>query len=190
MAADSTALLAYHRAVEGWHEYYLLAGTAAVTLMGLLFVSLSIHLERVTHQSGRHLEAMARDAFSSFLIVLFLSLMMLIPDVARRPLSFSLAAVGFFRGLQTLVRIRVTLAHRPAASQIGPRGVVLRFLFPLLGSPLMVYAGVALLRGAFDDGLPLISMSCVLLLADAARSSYALLMRTTRDGREAGAGPA
>ena len=25
---------------EGWHEFYLLAGTAAVTLVGLLFVAL------------------------------------------------------------------------------------------------------------------------------------------------------
>lgn len=180
MAADSTAVFAFHRAVDGWHEYYLLAGTAAVTLMGLLFVSLSIHLERVTHQSGRHLEAMAREAFSSFLIVLFISMMMLVPDAARRPLGTSLVAFGVFRGAQTLARIRGMLARRPAPSGVGPRGVVLRFAFPLFGSLLMVYAGIMLLRGAFDVGLPLLMTACVLLIADATRSAYELLMRSAQ----------
>lgn len=29
--------------LDGWHEFYLMAGTAAVTLVGLLFVSLSFN---------------------------------------------------------------------------------------------------------------------------------------------------
>jgi len=179
--ADSLAVEAFHHAVESWHEYYLLAGTAAVTLMGLLFVSLSIHLERVTHESGRHLEAMARGAFASFLIVLFVSLMMLTPAVARRPLSVSLFAIGLFRGLQTLVRLRAVVRATSALTRFSLRTVVLRFAFSLIGSGMMVGAGLFLGRGAVEEGLSLIMVSCVFLLADAAKSSYELLVRTARE---------
>ena len=34
--------------VERWHDFYLLAGTASVTLAGLLFVALSIHIGELT----------------------------------------------------------------------------------------------------------------------------------------------
>jgi hypothetical protein len=179
--ADSLAVEGFQRAMLGWHEYYLLAGTAAVTLMGLLFVSLSIHIERVAHESGRHLEAMAREAFSSFLIVLFVSLMMLTPAVSRRPLSVSLIALGLFRGLHTLSRVGATLVRGARDTRFPPRTMILRFLFPLFGSALMIWAGASLARQSVEDGLALLMMSCVFLLADAARSSYELLVRTARD---------
>ena len=43
--------------IERWHEFYLLAGTAAVTLVGLLFVSLSFHLEALLHETDTGLQA-------------------------------------------------------------------------------------------------------------------------------------
>jgi hypothetical protein len=35
---------AFTQAVEGWHDFYLMIGTAAATLVGLLFVSLSLNV--------------------------------------------------------------------------------------------------------------------------------------------------
>ena len=34
--------------VEHWHEFYLMTGTAAVTLAGLLFVAISLHVDAAT----------------------------------------------------------------------------------------------------------------------------------------------
>lgn len=74
-AAERTA-----HALEGWHEFYLMAGTAAVTLVGLLFVALSFHLDTLLHEHRAHLLAAARLAFMNFVYVLMLSLFFLIPD--------------------------------------------------------------------------------------------------------------
>jgi hypothetical protein len=68
------------RSLEGWHEFYLMAGTAAVTLVGLLFVALSFHLDAMLHEHRAHLLAAARLAFMNFVYVLMLSLFFLIPD--------------------------------------------------------------------------------------------------------------
>jgi hypothetical protein len=37
---------AFETTVESWHDYYVAAGGAAAVLLGLLFVSLSLHLDR------------------------------------------------------------------------------------------------------------------------------------------------
>ena len=64
----------------GWHEFYLLAGTAAVTLVGLLFVSLSFNLDVLLHESRIHLLAHARSTLLNFTYILVISLGFLIPN--------------------------------------------------------------------------------------------------------------
>ena len=39
--------MSFQTALSGWHDFYILAGTAAATLVGLLFVGLSLHLRIV-----------------------------------------------------------------------------------------------------------------------------------------------
>lgn len=78
-------------AIEGWHEFYLMAGTAAVTLVGLLFVALSFHLDALLHDHHAHLLAAARLAFMNFIFVLMLSLFFLVP--ANSPFMVSIASL-------------------------------------------------------------------------------------------------
>jgi hypothetical protein len=69
--------------LDGWHEFFLMAGTAAVTLAGLLFVALSIHIETLIHDTRQHLLALARAILFSFVMVLTLSLMLARPDAGH-----------------------------------------------------------------------------------------------------------
>ena len=186
--ADALAVEAFNRSVEQWHDYYLLAGTAAATLMGLLFVSLSIHLEKVVDESGAHLEAAAREAFASFLIVLALSLMTLSPTHRTRPLGASLVFLGVFRAALTANRIRKMLSGRGGAPAGERGGRLLRFAFPFAASGFMAWAGIALLRRNAEDGLVGVMLSSLLLIADATRTAYELLVRTARVHRRAGRG--
>lgn len=77
--------------IEHWHEFYLMAGTAAVTLVGLLFVALSFHLDTLLHEKRAHLLAAARLAFMNFIFVLMLSLFFLIPNT--EPFLLGIAAL-------------------------------------------------------------------------------------------------
>ena len=180
--ADSLALHEFRSAIEPWHDYFLLAGTAAATLMGLLFVSLSIHLDKVVDERGAHLEAMAREAFASFVIVLALSLMMLAPQLARRSFGVSLLILAAVRGIITATRMRRTLGAA-ARSSFGGRSTLLRFLFPLGAVAFLAWAGTRFLIKDVEDGLAGIMLACLLLIADATRSAYELLVRTARAGK-------
>ncbi|HEV2105589.1 MAG TPA: hypothetical protein VGU27_07635 [Candidatus Eisenbacteria bacterium] len=93
---------AFARAVQGWHEFYLLAGTAAATLVGLLFVSLSFHLDALLHESKAHLLRASQATFTYFVFVLVMSLMFLIP--AQGPVF-----MGLWVAFDSVVFLGVTL---------------------------------------------------------------------------------
>jgi hypothetical protein len=171
--------------IARWHDYYLLAGTAASTLMGLLFVSLSLHLEAVAEDGKAHLAIIAREAFASFLFVLFFSLLMLSPSIARRPLATSLLAIGVVRLAMIVPAIRHSLADLRRGAAFSRGYVLARSVIPILAYATLGLAGSMLLRGDPDDGLAALMLSIVLLLADAARSSWDLLVRVGRLARGA-----
>ena len=61
---------------ERWHDFYIVAGTAAATLVGLLFVGLSLHLRTVL--SRVEVRSLARVTLANFGFLLFVSLFMVI----------------------------------------------------------------------------------------------------------------
>ena len=64
---------------EAWHDFYLMAGTAAVTLVGLLFVALSLHVAILFQSEHRDFRMLAAEAFQGYLYVLITSLLFLLP---------------------------------------------------------------------------------------------------------------
>jgi hypothetical protein len=70
--------VSYQTAVSGWHDFYILAGTASATLVGLLFVGLSLHLRIVVVSS--EVRSLARVTLANFGTVLFVAMFMVIPE--------------------------------------------------------------------------------------------------------------
>ena len=63
---------------QRWRDFYILAGTAAATLVGLLFVGLSLHLRAVL--SRPEVRSLARVTLANFGLILFVSMFMVIPQ--------------------------------------------------------------------------------------------------------------
>src|SRR5438445_13212406 len=68
----------YPVVASGWHDFYILAGTASATLVGLLFVGLSLHLRIVVTAS--EVRSLARVTLANFGAVLFVALFMVLPQ--------------------------------------------------------------------------------------------------------------
>ena len=117
----------YRTVIQGWHDFYIVAGTVAATLVGLLFVGLSLHLRVVL--SRTEVRSLARVTLSNLGLVLIVSLFMVIPEgisITRTELLFSglvtLALIGpsllsatrsetrTLRGYRLLIRIAFSAA--------------------------------------------------------------------------------
>src|SRR5260370_34631192 len=68
----------YQAVASNLHDFYFLAGTSAATLVGLLFVGLSLHLRTVLAVS--EVRSAARVTLANFGAVLFVCLFMVIAE--------------------------------------------------------------------------------------------------------------
>ena len=80
--------------LEKWHDFFLMSGTAAVTLAGLVFVAISIHVDTLVQAKREHLLDLARMTLLSFTMILVLSLTMLMPYMSVRMVGVQMVILG------------------------------------------------------------------------------------------------
>lgn len=132
---------------EGWGEFYLLVGSAAAVLIGLIFVVVTLMQDkpRSTILTGSKLYMGPTVLKVSFVLVL--SAAALVPEITAREIAIVCAVVavwGMARGVQSIVGIR-RADHdvAPHWSDVWCYGVIPTIIFAML-------AGVA---AAFWNGL-------------------------------------
>ena len=167
---------------EHWHEFYLMAGTAAVTLAGLLFVALSLHLDRLVEESHEHLLALARVTLLSYTFVLFASMFMLVPATSRRQTAIMLGGMAIV-GLGWLIRLTRAARHHDEAG--FSRALMRRRLLPpIIGMLLMLLTAIGLGLGIVEMLYAMVGSMCM-ILGNAAGTSWDLLVQIARHRRAA-----
>lgn len=163
---------------EHWHEFFLMTGTAAVTLAGLLFVAISLHLDTLIHPARAHLLALSRSILMSYVMVLTLSLMMLVPQQPMRPVAVELIAVGvvFF-----IITVRQVRREKALDHPDFPLRVFRRRLMPtMIGYAMVAATGVGMLWLKVPDFLYFLIGALCMLLGNATGASWDLLVRTAK----------
>jgi hypothetical protein len=164
--------------IEHWHEFYLLAGTGAVTLVGLLFVALSFHLDTLLHESKAHLLGAARMAFTSFVYVLMLSLAFLAPDMSPRLLGVFLFILSAFLLGHA---VWVTVAHqRKRDRDVNDRFLRRRYMATGLIAAIAITSAVRFLQQPDVKWFYSFALVVALMLINATTTSWDLLVQVGR----------
>jgi len=172
---------AIHMAV--WHEFFVLAGTGAATLLGLLFVALSVNKDSIAARPL--LRSLARQTFWSFGLVLIVSLLCLAPEraLSLRGLGVSLTlgilAASLFSATahwRTLQESRRSGREASDRSQENQREYLLRVGIYNTGLGCIFLAGVGLWRGSVDSVRWLLP-AILLLGALALNNAWGLVLR-------------
>ncbi|MBV8086977.1 MAG: hypothetical protein JO247_19390 [Chloroflexi bacterium] len=161
--------MTFDQALAGWHDFYMLAGTAGATLLGLLFVAVSLKLDVVKHETAKHIRALAWQTFASFLSVLFVSFTFLIPFVNQPSLGLALAIFG----LIGIVRMAISAPSAVSAGWSFAAGG--RFGLPLAAYCVLLACGIDLVEGSLS-GLYWMVAPILMLLASAAQGAWSLLL--------------
>lgn len=161
----------YQSLVQSWHDFYIVAGTASATLVGLLFVSLSLHLRAVLTRP--EVRGLARATLANFAVVLLVALVLVIPeDAASAGVAFQ--AIGVASML--IIAAPVFAASRSRTRTIPARLLVLRFALSVLGYAGTLAAGVLLTTGAFRAAFASLATAMILLLLTSLRNTWDLLV--------------
>jgi hypothetical protein len=174
----------YRAVIQGWHDFYIVAGTSAATLVGLLFVGLSLHLRVVL--SRDEVRSLARVTLANLGLVLIVSLFLVIPEgrtVARTELLFS--------GIITLGMVVPSLVSAVRSDTRTLRGyrLMIRIAFSALA-----YAGVIISSGfytqrSYRSALSGLVAVIIALVAISLRNSWDLLVSVGEVARESETDP-
>ena len=159
--------------LAGWHDLYVTVGAAAATLVGLLFVGLSLHIRVVV--SHPEVRSLARVTLTDFFVVLLIAICVLQPTDSSAQVAYWLAAIAIVSLVLMVRPLREGLA-RGGARALGLATVTARFgVSGLALAALLVCAALAG-AGRPADTLDLLLVVVVALLVVSVRNTWDLLV--------------
>jgi membrane protein CcdC involved in cytochrome C biogenesis len=165
-----------HLPLEAWSNLYVVASTAAATLVGLLFVVITLTAERRPHTEAKHIRIYLTPTVIYFASVLLLSGALTFPTQSRLSATLCccvLGAAGIFYALSLLWGSR--------------RGVRFRWrgdpwtysLLPAAAFSLIFAGGAAVYASDAGMGLTLVAVGMLALLAIALRNAWSIAVAVT-----------
>ena len=159
------------QALRDWQNFYFMIGSASATLMGLLFVALSVGAGRATPDSIHSVRAFVTPSYSYFFAVLVVAAIMLIPSETFNSLGCLLAVFGLGNIGYTLLQFWRMLQHHQQRQPLDPDHWFWFFLFPLVSYLLVVGSAIGVLNNA-SGYLNGIAVAMLILMVVSLRNAW------------------
>jgi hypothetical protein len=162
--------------VEKWDVFATVVGAAAASLVGLLFVAVSIRIGVIA--KSQELRNRAEQTLALFVTVLFISILLAIPDQSQRLLGVELVALALISGLGHLALDRFARVD-PDTRDASAHAIALLLdaIAPnAFTSVLLLVAGLLLVFGV-DAGLDVLVLPVLAGLAGGVTSAWLLLTK-------------
>jgi hypothetical protein len=170
--------------MQGWLQFYAVAGGASATLLGLLFVAVSINAPASLGDGQESSRRMAEQAFQNYITVILVSLLALYPDISIPTYGRVVVTLSALSAGWAMVRLYLSLA-KPTGEE-SRLAQFRRQATSLIGFAMLLYAAVRMAMGD-NDIHDLFAASTMVLVAAAAVVSWELLLRMAKTERPGGA---
>jgi len=144
--------------LETWHEFYLLIGTAGLTLSGLLFVVVSFGARTVADQANG-VRAFVSPNAVYFTTTLVVAAVFLVPAVPRLLVGW-LLCLGAIASVAYLVSTKVHRRWRE--NKLGALDWIWFVALPVLSYVILLLSGIGMLLQA-DSSMYGLALSVILL---------------------------
>lgn len=152
-----------------WHDFFVTAGTAAAALTGLLFVALSIQLDRVLGHPEHRFRA--RGNFFGLTVVMVMALVVLMPSLSPGWLGVGLIVPNLTAAAVNAWHTRRVLPTFFTGSIIFPLRVAFSYVLILMG----VIGGISVIWGV-GGGLLWPAIEAIGMLLIALLGAWSLLV--------------
>jgi len=177
---------AFADAVASWTNFYMLAGSAAATLIGLIFVAVSLHIDVIAAaRIDSDLRTLAGHTFSNFLLILSFAFTFMVPADTPLGIGGPMLVLGLWQLFRTA---KLWIRFRPA---VGNDGRV--FSFSQLGWNLLipnsicymtvVFLAVQILQGQ-TGSMGWMVLVVIWLMISATKSAWELMLRVAEIKKE------
>jgi hypothetical protein len=161
--------------MQPWFQFYAVIATAAATLLGLLFVSVSLNAAAILGPSHEHARRLAEQAFQNYLTVLLVAVLALYPSTKISEFGPTTLGVTAISAFLALVRFYLALTRRSESRIYAVR----RHLTSLIGFALLITAALGMTFNT-GDHRSLLATALIVLLFSATTVSWELLFRIAK----------
>jgi hypothetical protein len=174
----------FSEGISRWHDFYALVGGAAAGLLGLLFVSVSMHIDLITKSARNEVRILSEQTFLSFIYVLLVSMLFMIPYQNATGLGLPLLAMGVLACLRTVwTALQFWQAGQAPERVLGSGYLLRRFVYPAVSYLGLTFVSLAALRGRSAALLWVLVVVLVLLLS-ATINAWELMLLLAERKRE------
>lgn len=156
--------------IHDWQVFYATIAGASATLLGLLFVAVSINKEHLENEMHAHFRSLARQTFGTFMYIITFSLVFLIPRESPLGLGIPLTCIAVF-GLINMIR-----EMAPHKRTVEGLVALNRYGWSLAGFSVMISSSIHILLAADKASLYHLVSAMFMLLVSAAKSSWILMV--------------
>jgi hypothetical protein len=174
--------MTYEATLQGWHDFYSITGMAAASLVGLLFVGLSLHLRVVVVHAD--VRSLARVTLTTFGLMLMLSLFMVVPETDASSTGWDLVGLGVVSCMLIARGVVIALGSRERTLSLGR--LLLRFGLTVLSYFAVIATGGVLVAGDYRAAFDWLEAVSIVLLVISLRNSWDLLVTVGAATRSSG----
>jgi len=153
----------FNQTLLAWQFFFTSVATAAATLTGLLFVSLSLNLARLKGEKAHVTLSIARNTFGDFLYVLMIALIFLVPHQVPISLTVALLVLGIASGTGLILRERKQSANTKTRSP-DVKWLLRRFGLPAVASLGLIFVAIAIGLKHYNAIYALVGVIAALLI--------------------------
>ncbi len=162
---------AFADALHAWQPFYALTGGAAATLLGLLFVAISVNVRAVEQGNNGNVRWVASQTLYNLFYIFLLSLLMVAPSASPDTSCGYLTSVG----VSGVVLVTFTAIREvPQGTLKRDRSSIRRLAFPLFAYADMLYSA-SIIRSGNTAALQWLVGALVILVLGGIRGSWDLL---------------
>jgi hypothetical protein len=167
MPASPTELL------RDWHDFYILVGTASATLVGLMFIAISIGSTIFDEGNRAPMQAFITPTVMHFAAVLFSCVLITIPTHGWRTLGGLLGTGGIAGTIYCgRILVQIVVQHR---FNVDVSDQLFYALIPLVGY-LLLFISAVLLFMRLPASANLIAAGILVLLVAAIRNAWDMMV--------------
>lgn len=160
--------------MQAWSSYFATVGAAAATLLGLLFVAVSVNASATLGSHDRLTRDIAEQAFQNYLGVMLVALLALFANLETRIFGAICLLAAIARAVWLSLRLARTFQH---TSERGALIAALRrHLSTVAGYALLIVA-TARMTLSWGENFNMLAASTLVLMFSATTASWELLRR-------------
>jgi len=160
----------FTQTLKDWQNFYFMTGSASATLIGLMFVAISLGSGMINDNASLNIQLFVTPIVVHFTIVLTLTALMIIPSHTTTSLGGFLSLIGMLGSAYTL-RLLWLIRQHPERQSLDTGHYFWHGFFPMISFMSIFAAGASLFVSEWRT-LDLLALVVILLLISGVRNAW------------------